>query len=204
MNGSVWKVERFVVVAYFTVGTLYEARARILQASLDRHRVPYYIEGVPNLGSWDLNTSYKPTFIKQMLAKWPDQDIVYVDVDAEFQQYPDLFETLGSTMKNLIAAYVFDRSCYRRSAHGFELLSGTLYFRNVDETVELVDAWEKRTQMDIKEWDQKSLEHVLKGKFDVLPGEYCKIFDRMPEVTRPVIVHFQASRGVRKSHGCLL
>jgi hypothetical protein len=132
-----------------------------------------------------------------------NEDIVYVDVDAEFQRYPDLFDTLGSTMRHLVAAYVFDRSEYRKSPGGFELLSGTLYFRNVPETVELVETWEHRTQMNVREWDQRSLEAVLHGKFDVLPGEYCKIFDRMSHVHDPAIVHFQASRSVRKARGCL-
>jgi hypothetical protein len=193
----------YIVVAYYTVGTLYEAKAKILQRSLERFDVPYYIEAVPNLGTWHLNTSFKPTFLKSMFNKF-DEDLVYVDVDAEFQRYPDLFDTLGSAMNHSIAAYVFDRSCYKRSVGGFELLSGTLYITHTPNSYKVLEEWEDRTQRFTTEWDQKSLEFVLDGDFDLLPGEYCKIFDRMETVTDPVIVHFQASREVRKHRGNLV
>ena len=51
-----------------------------------------------------------------------------------------------------------------------------------------------------KMWDQKTLEHVLQGHFTLLPGEYCKIFDRMQEITDPVIVHYQHSRKIRNKN----
>jgi hypothetical protein len=192
----------FIVVAYYTIDTLYEARARILQKSLARFDIPYHIEGVANLGTWLKNTSYKPTFVKKMLQDF-DEHIVYVDADAEFQRYPELFDTLGDSMEHDVAAYVFDRSCYNRSSHGFELLSGTVFFKNTDTTKRLVKEWEERCQRQAGEWDQKSLEYVLKERFDPLPGEYCKIFDRQNEITDPVIVHYQASRIVRRNRGQL-
>lgn len=187
----------YVVVAYYTIDTLYESHAAILQKSLERFDVPYHIDGVKNLGSWLTNTSYKPTFVLGMLEKF-DEDIVYVDVDAEFQHYPELFDTLGSEMRHCIAAYEFDRSCYRKSPKGTELLSGTLYLRNVIETIKVVKTWENRCKSNPKEWDQRSLEFVLGDDWHRLPGEYCKIFDRMESVVDPVIVHYQASRQVRR------
>jgi len=194
----------FIVVAYFTVGTLYEARAKILERSLERNRVPYHIEGVPNLGSWLKNTNFKPTFIKSMLQKF-DENIVYVDVDAEFLQHPILFEELGNDSDCNIAVHLFDRSCYVNSVGGFEVLSGTIFLRNCDWVKGIVNEWEARCQKHLHgEVDQKSLEHVLRGRFTELPGEYCKIFDREPEVTEPVIVHYQASREVRRKRGRLI
>ena len=179
----------YIVVAYYTENTFYEKTAEVLQHSLIRSDVPHHIVGVPNLGSWQANTSYKPTFIKNMMCMFAELDIVYVDVDAEFICYPELFDTLGSTMKTNVSVYVFDRSCYRRSKGGTEVLSGTIYIRNNKEALKTVEAWEDRAKHFKGEWDQKSLEFVLKGDFDLLPGEYCKIFDRMDEVAHPVIVH---------------
>lgn len=193
----------YLVTAYFTVGTIYESSAKVLRKSLERLDIPFHIAGVPNLGSWNKNTSYKPTFILSMMKKFPDLDIVYVDVDAEFLSYPHLFDIYGSTMTHDVAAYIFDRSCYKRSPKGSELLSGTLYFRNTQNALRIVERWESRTQRNESEWDQKSLEWVLDGKHDLLPGEYCKIFDRMPSVTEPIIVHYQASRKVRRNEGKL-
>jgi hypothetical protein len=193
----------YIIVGYFTIGTLYEARAKILQKSLERFDVPYHVTGVPNLGSWQKNTSYKPTFLKRMIRDFAPSNIVYVDVDAEFQRYPDLFDTLDTTMSHDVAVYVFDRSCYRRSPQGTEVLSGTIFFRNAPGTNTILDAWELRCRQQENVWDQKHLEYVLKDQYDLLPGEYCKIFDRMEEITDPVIVHYQASREVRRHRGRL-
>jgi len=193
----------YIVVAYFTMGTLYEARAKILEQSLLRWKVPHHIAGIPNLGSWQKNTSYKPTFLKKMVRDFGPLNIVYVDVDAEFQRYPDLFDTLATTMVHDVAVYVFDRSCYRRSPKGTEVLSGTIFFRSTVGVDRILDKWELACQANVNKWDQKHLESVLDGNFDLLPGEYCKIFDRMDEITDPVIVHYQASREVRKCRGVL-
>jgi hypothetical protein len=194
----------FIVVAYYTLNTLYETKAEMLRRTLERHGIPHYIQGVDNLGDWFANTSYKPTFLKSMLAKFPECDIVYVDVDAEFTKYPSLFDTLGNQMKTDIAVYVFDRSCYNKSRGGTEVLSGTIYLKNTPGAKKIIEDWEKRTQSHKSEWDQKSLEYILKGRFDLLPGSYCKIFDRMDEIKNPVIVHYQASRIVRKNKGKLV
>ena len=199
-----WASETFLIVAYYTKDTIYEDHARHLESSLSRYDVPYYIQEVPNLGTWLKNTSYKPTFLLSMLTKFPQQNIVYVDVDAEFLQYPVLFETLPELMTYDVAAYIFDRSCYNKSVKGFELLSGTLFFKNTEESKNIIERWEQRSQQNPNEWDQKSLEHVLGESHDLLPGAYCKIFDRMETVIEPVIVHYQASREIRRNHGKLL
>jgi hypothetical protein len=197
-------MKSFMVVAYYTEGTLYEEDAKRLRASCDKFRVPYHIKAVPNLGTWDKNTSYKPDFVRDMLELFSNTNIVYVDADAEFKKFPTLFLTIEDQMKTDVAVYVFDRSVYKRSPGGFEVLSGTIFFKNTSEVMGIVEKWRQRTQSNIKEWDQKSLEIVLDGHHDLLPGEYCKIFDRMDFVTDPVIVHYQSSRKVRKHRGCLV
>ena len=190
---------KYVVVGYYTIGTLYEAKAHILIKSLERHDVPHYIEGVENLGSWKKNTGYKPTFLKRMLLKFPGVNVVYVDVDAEFLKYPILFDTLDCN----VGVYVFDRSCYSKSIGGFEVLSGTVFLKNNLEVYNIVEKWEKECQTHPDIWDQKSLEKTLNGDFYTIPGEYCKIFDQMKHITDPIIVHYQASRTVRKQKGKL-
>ena len=189
----------FLVVGYFTEHTLYEDKAQTFVKSLHKYEVPHYVERVPNLGSWQKNTSYKPTFIKRMLKQFPNVNIVYVDVDAKFFGYPVLFDNLDCD----VAAYVYDGKEYRKRNWEPEVLSGTLYFRNCSKVLELVERWEIRCQSHTSIWDQKHLAVILGDDFERLPGEYCKICDKMKEVMEPIIVHYQASREVRAKKGRL-
>lgn len=187
---------KFIVVGYFTRGTFYEDMARAFVSSLKEHKILYYVEGVENLGSWYKNINYKPTFIKRMMEKFPEYNIVYVDCDAKFSAYPELFEEIEDN----IAVHLFDKSLHKRkSCKGFEILSGTIFFKNVEEVYKLVEKWEQRCKHKPNQWDQKSLEEVLGEDFFILPPEYCKIFDVMSHIKNPVITHFQASRQVRRN-----
>ena len=71
--------------------------------------------------------------------------------------------------------------------------------RNTDETYKLVESWEERCRKRPHQWDQKSLEQVLDGNFYNLPEEYCKIYNIRYPVNKPIIVHYQASRTVRRN-----
>ncbi len=188
----------WIIVGYWTERTLYERKAKTLITTLNLNKVLYYIEKVSNLGSWHKNTNYKPTFIKRMLKKFPDSDIIYVDVDARFLRYPSLFDELNCD----IAVHEFDRSNWPRGK-GTEVLSGTIFLRNNERVFNLVERWESECKKNPKVWDQKSLEKILAGNFYRLPGEYCKIFGLMNKIESPVIIHYQASRGVRKNRGRL-
>ena len=134
-----------------------------------------------------------------MIEKF-DENIVYVDVDAEFLKFPTLFETLGNDPSCNIAVHLFDRSCYRKSAKGFEVLSGTIFMRNCEWVKDILNKWEDACKHNAI-WDQKALERVLEGRYTKLPGEYCKIYDKWSAtITDPVIVHYQASRKVRMTN----
>ena len=189
----------FIIVGYYTADTLYEDKAKVFAASLDKYNVPYYLERIKSLGDWYKNTCYKPTFLRRMLEKFSDTNIVYVDCDAKFLAYPVLFDTLDCD----VGVYVFDRSCYSKSVHGFEVLSGTIFLKNNVKVKRIVGKWALECKNNPRVWDQKSLEKTLNGDYYTLPGEYCKIFDRMPEITNPIIVHYQASREVRANKGRL-
>jgi len=189
----------YIIIGYYTIDTIYESAAKIFIKSLESLGIPHDIQGTPILGDWYKNTCYKPTFIKHMMIKHKGINVVYVDCDAEFLKYPVLFDTLDCN----VGVYVFDRSCYRKSAHGFEVLSGTVFLKNNQEVFDMVSRWEQECKDNPNVWDQKSLEKVIGDDYYTLPGEYCKIFDRMDHITDPIIVHYQASRQVRKNKGLL-
>ena len=189
----------WMVVGYYTKNTIYEIKSLNFIDSLDRFKIPHDVQAVENLGDWYKNTCYKPTFLCEMLEKHKPLSIIYVDCDAEFLKFPVLFDELCNDPSVNIGVYVFDRSCYRKSVKGTEVLSGTVFLKNNEMVIDLVGKWEIECKANPKTWDQKSLEKILNGNFYTLPGEYCKIFDRMQHITDPVIVHYQASREVRKS-----
>lgn len=194
----------YKVVAYYTKNTIYEKKVVTLQSSLDKFHIPYHIEAINNLGDWYKNTSYKPTFLKGMLLKYPNEDIVYVDVDAEFLSYPSLFEEYSKDPNVNIAVHNFDRSVYGKQGIGkFEVLSGTIFLKNNSKTLEIVKEWEQQCINNPRIWDQRSLEKVLKGQFTNLPMQYCKIFDK-GNCDNPVIIHYQVSREIRKNKGKLI
>ena len=189
----------FIIVGYYTRNTLYDRQAKKFIVSLKRFNVPYYIEGIDSLGDWYKNVNHKPTFLKRMLLKFPELNIVYVDVDARFRKYPILFETLDCN----IAVHNFDRSAYGRHIKGFEILSGTVFLKNNEEVYKLVEQWEQKCKEFPRAWEQRSLQKVLQDRFYNLPPEYCTIIDTMSFVKEPVIVHNQVSRRVRKNRGSL-
>ena len=133
-----------------------------------------------------------------MMVKHHPKSIVYVDCDAVFLMYPALFDILDCD----VAAFEFDRTFYYGKKHnGKELLSGTLFFKNTDQVRGLISRWEDRCKERPGDWDQRSLQYVIKEDFFRLPAEYCTIIDTMKEIKSPVILHYQASRKVRKNGG---
>lgn len=189
--------EPWIVVGYYTKDSLYEERTKIFMNSLILNRVVFYIEPIDDLGSWFLNTNYKPTFLKRMLGKFPHVNIIYVDVDAKFFHYPKLFDELDCD----IAVHHLDRQkCWGGNQRGRkEVLSGTIFLRNNDKVKDLIRKWEIECIKNPKTWDQKSLEKIIPGDFYRLPGEYCKIHDKMNYIKDPVIIHYQASRRMRRA-----
>ncbi len=108
-------------------------------------------------------------------------------------QYPKLFEEIDVDF-----AYHICNPPYKP---GTEVLSGTLFFRNNEKCMELVNAWIEGVTDNLSVIEQISLERVI-GSIDNLktynlPSSYVKIFD-LNEVgernIRPVIEHHQSSR----------
>ncbi len=194
-----------IIVGFYTRNTLYEDHVKNLIASLKLYDLPYKIVPIDNKGSWHKNMQYKPTFLKNILMELDPSPLVYVDADAVFCQYPQLFNELPTIPNVSLAAHILDHNLYRRKGTPSELLSGTVYLKNDKMCKEMVDEWIKECKVDERLWDQVGLQRVVeknKGRFYELPGEYCCIHDYMADrITSPVIQHFQASRVFRHGGG---
>jgi len=192
----------FMCVAYYTPNTIYDKYALRLEKSARDHGVPIDIVPVPNQGNWYKNVNYKPQFILDMMEKHGDhyEALGYVDVDATFERFPELFRSFRYLNSIKFAIHPFDRSCYhdnRGKTH--ELVSSCMYIRNCTDTIQLMVEWAEECQANQGVWDQVNLENIIKGRYYPLPFEYCKIFDKY-ECEHPVIKQWQASREVRANN----
>ena len=180
--------KKVIFISYYTKNTGYEQEVEHLKATLQRFNLDNDVVGIEDKGSWHKNTYFKANFVQQMLKKYPDRGVVFVDADAKIRANPVLFSELDC-----------DFACHFR--HGKELLSGTAYFGPTKGARFLVDKWveENKLQPDTH-MPQKNLRAVFdrhKGEisWDDLPVSYCMIFDsRVRRTTSPVIEHFQLSR----------
>lgn len=181
---------RPVVVGFYTAGTGYEAEAHEMQVSAHRMGLEVELRGIPNAG-WQRNTQYKAQFLSEMVEKYWGRSIVYTDADSRFVRYPALFDALQC-----------DIGAHRHKGH--ELLSGTLFLRCGPSTAALMTLWREECERNPRTWDQVCLANAISkwgGTFYPLPQEYCCIFDLKPLPTSPVVVHYQASRRLKKEVG---
>jgi hypothetical protein len=174
-------------ISYYTPN--YKEQADRLRSSLNELQLPYCIEEIPNLGSWDKNTHHKPEFILKHLIS--SDALVWTDADSVIRENPILFYDLDCD----IAFHRFK---------GQELLSGTVYFKNTVSTIRLLLKWMEINLNNPEVFDQKNLDEAIKSvdilKIYDLPPEYCFIFDLSRDyydARKPVIEHFQASREKR-------
>lgn len=182
--------KNFLVVGYYT--PRYKEHASEFVESCLKNSVPVYCEQIDDLGDWDKNTHYKPDFIKKCLSKFPLFNIIYVDVDARIEKYPELFNTLDC-----------DIAFYKGNVWGdsrVEVLSGTIFFRNNKISHEILDNWSNNCNTHTREWDQVLLERSVppETKVTILPIEYCAIFDSPRIKNKEVVIsHLQASRTLK-------
>jgi len=174
-------------ISYYTPN--YKEQADRLRNSLNELRLPYCIEEIPNLGSWDKNTHHKPEFILKHLIS--SDAVVWTDADSVIRENPILFDELDA-----------DVAFHRFKAK--ELLSGTVYFKNTAATIRLLLRWIAINLEKPEIFDQKNLDQAISETTDLniaeLPPEYCFIFDLSRDYyggRKPVIEHFQASREKR-------
>lgn len=159
--------------------------AENLVQSLDDLGLDYEIEVFDSKGSWAQNCQYKADFIYKMWQK--HGIVVWLDADCQVKKDPALFRVLQSD----IAFHRFK---------GKELLSGTLFFGDTDNAEKILKAWIEVNKQFPFSFDQKNLDLALRKldvRIDILPPEYCFIFDLSKDYygsIEPVIEHYQASR----------
>ena len=191
-------LDNLMVVGYYTVNTPYEEEAQNLLQSLNKLGINHDISGVKTLGSWQANTRFKAGFMLDMLIKWPNHRLLYVDCDAVVHKSPDLFKNYSCDI-----AVRWQDFRWRKN----ECLSGTIYMENNERTKRICELWrdininEGNESSRMEQWNLDTVINQMKEDPDFsyknLPPEYTMIFDSMRGMypnAIPVIEHFQASR----------
>jgi len=201
-------MNKFVVTSYYTFDTPYaQVVHECLFPSIQKLEceMKYSIRGVKNLGSWQKNTSYKAEFLRNEIDI-QNKNLVFVDCDAEILGYLQLFEEIPEQFN--IAAHFLDKGKWYQKGHlDRELLTGTLFLRNNDETRVMLDEWVARCKKST-EWEQKILQKIVEERnIDMyeLPIEYCWL-KTLPSGDNPyiqpsgdiMIQHNQVSRKFKK------
>jgi hypothetical protein len=189
----------FLVIAYYTPGNQYETLSENLKESCNNLQIPLFLKPIQDLGSWERNTHYKANFIYECLNSYT-QNLVYVDVDAVFRKYPDIFDSLDCDI-----AYRTENFKWRKN----EALSGTIFLKNNESVKALIKNWISinnaipAIRRVPSTWEQANMQKAVQAnpfiKYHNLPPEYTYIFDhtrRMYPDIEPIIEHFQASRKI--------
>jgi hypothetical protein len=201
-------------IGFHTPDRNYPQYAQQMKASVESHgfeciveeRPSYLSVGLPEPGTWVLNTSIKPFFIRDMRVRYPDRDLIYLDADAVMQHPPSL----------LLREQGFDFAApfYEGRMKCWDICSCVLFFRATPAADTLLDIWcqEQKKRIDgmLKGhlahrwrwcWDEKTLTDVLPLVpglvWTHLPWTYAKVSDRpdardiAPEVKRESAVFIQ-------------
>tara|TARA_R100000900_G_scaffold143298_1_gene125974 strand:+ start:783 stop:2312 length:1530 start_codon:yes stop_codon:yes gene_type:complete len=196
-------LDNLMVVGYYTINTPYQLEAQNLIRSLNKLGINQDVIGVETLGNWQANTRFKAGFMLDMLNKWPNYRLLYVDVDAVVHRMPDLFKNYECDI-----AVRWQDFRWRKN----ECLSGTIYMENNERTRRICQLWrdinikEGNESNRMEQWNLDTVINQMKAEdpnftYKNLPPEYTMIFDSMrgmyPNIV-PVIEHFQASRRFKK------
>jgi len=196
--------DRIIYISYYTSNykIIYE---QYLKSSLKKFDLKYYVKLIDNKGSWKLNTNYKPLFIQQCLQQFKE-NLVFCDVDATINSYPELFYNIPQEFD--IGVYFYSgeiegNQLTDKSKWG--ILTGTLYIKNNEKVFNLINKWISFLP-DVR-WEQTALTLAINESSDIkvynLPREYCYITSKpdgsLPNnpINNPIISHYQISRKLR-------
>jgi hypothetical protein len=205
------RVERkrgWQVISFYTKNTGYEKEIENLENSLKALKIPHHFFGFPETGSWRGNLNYKSQCILKAMDMFPDKDIVFLDSDAVVQRDPTLFDELSKSRAYDLSAHFFQYS--QRSGGALELLSGTLWIANNETSRKLMQKWHAIgiVRDDVKHQQCLKLaiaaleKDGIKIRVNRHPFAYTCIFDYpLAKQCVPVIMHYQASRRLRKKVG---
>ena len=115
-----------IIVSYHTPFHVYETCARNLEDSLNKFELRYEINCLPSEGDWYQNACQKTTYIREMMDRHPEEDIIWLDADMVVLSYPHLFESVKAD----VACPLWEKS---------RVMACAIYFKNTPKVRNFVD-----------------------------------------------------------------
>lgn len=161
-------MDKPLYITYYTKGTIYEEVFKTtLLPSLEKWGLDYHAYEIEDTGQWHTNARLKPQIIKRALEEFPDRNIVWIDSDASIEKYPHKIDMINKLRTADLATHwlSWEKHYGRDTDKGkFEMLDGTVYFRNTQDIRDFVDLWIKAQGTNDH---QKTLARMLRGNDDV-------------------------------------
>ncbi|MCH9809032.1 MAG: glycosyltransferase family 77 protein [Alphaproteobacteria bacterium] len=182
--------QRFVACVFYTDN--YTCQVKRLKESLEILGINHHLKLLPRRTTWEATTRLKAGFVADCLDKFSDFDVLYLDADAVVREPPDFFESVAGDVGVLFTP------TFRKGRPCLTIAAGTLYVRNTPGGRRFAEAWRaQEANVGVLGLDEDMIyaafEDFAGVSFTALPRSYSKIFDA--EGPKPVIEHFQASRG---------
>lgn len=198
-----------IVCSFYTPD--YSQIVKILINSCDKFNLRYDIAEVRNIGTWCANTWYKPIIIKDMLYKYPDETVLWMDADSAFIKCPEL---LNNITQDLAIYWESGKKVFNISTCNVDRTkdvqplyrSGTMLFQNNNRTLKFIDDWLALKDKCIPNGvaDQYPFTYLIPNSalsIYKLPPEYCKLhgYSKDDHTTDEVIAHYGASWEMNKA-----
>lgn len=163
----------------------------------------YEVEYRDQVGDWTANTQIKAPFILEKLKQ--NDAVVWTDADSRIRQFPTLFDNITTDIavfylpKELAGGWTPPEHALIKDME-YYLQSGTMYFKNNDKVIKLLERWIELNEQDPTQWDQWTLQvAILESDVTVtpLPPEYIWMDGVVSTVYKNngiIIDHTQASR----------
>jgi len=180
----------------------YEWDAEQLKKSMNNLGIRNYdVEYREQVGSWEANTQMKAPFILEKLKE--NDAVVWTDADSRFRQLPTFFDTITTDVsmfflsKEQSGDFTVPEHSILKGVDRY-LQSGTMYFKNNEKVIKLLERWIELNKQDPRQWDQWTLQVAL-NEINVtitdLPPEYISVNGwEFTGNNARIIEHTQASR----------
>ena len=178
------------VIAFYTAGTPYQAEARDLRKTLDRFEIAHDVLEMPHPGTASAAKLLKPSVILSARARYPRENLLYLDATARLFRHPILIEQLEGSGYDAAAHYL---------PSGFlrRLCTGTLWFAPTPAANELVEAWRMACVKPGARKEPNLLHRLMEERpwltVFKMPPEYCWMAGtserHWPGCPPPVIYH---------------
>lgn len=195
----------YKIISFYTGH--YEWDAEQLKKSMNKLGIKNYdVEYRDRVGDWEANTQMKAPFILEKLKE--NDAVVWTDADSRVRQIPSFFDTITTDIgvfylpKELAGGFVPPDHSIIKDVE-YYLQSGTMFFKNNEKVIKLLERWIELNKQDSRQWDQWTLQvAILESDVTVtqLPPEYVwmdGVVSPVYENRGPVIEHTQASRRFR-------